>query len=190
MLHLFIKWHNHIIKPHPLTTTPGFKDALIQTLNQKYLISPSSATIFTSELPSNLSTPIGTGANTPSLSGPGIPFGAHGGSGVNPLLLAATTAGASAAGGPPSTPLHQQSLSQHPANTHSSHGQTPTSIKIAKIPDYFPEWKEAGYDEAAFLGAQVAAKVVFVADQGISKGFMSRVDYNEQGPVGIHECSL
>jgi actin-related protein 9 len=45
-------------------------------------------------------------------------------------------------------------------------------------------------EEATFLGAQVAAKVVFVIDQGLSKGFLSRVEYNESGPTGIHEYSL
>lgn len=81
------------------------------------------------------------------------------------------------------------------------------------MPEYFPEWKEQtatqqpaqnnsgssgsegqatsggprGLEEAVFLGAQVASKVVFVIDQGISKGFMSRVEYNEGGPSAIHE---
>jgi len=75
-------------------------------------------------------------------------------------------------------------------HTHSSHGQTPTSIKTAKLPEYFPEWKDVGFEEAVFLGAQVAAKVVFVVDQGLSKGFMSRVEYNELGPQGIHDSSF
>jgi actin-related protein 9 len=59
-----------------------------------------------------------------------------------------------------------------------------------KPPEYFPEWKDVGYDEAAFLGAQVGAKVLFIVDQGMSKGYMTRPDYNEQGPTGIHEYSL
>ncbi|KAF3042350.1 Actin-like protein arp9 (SWI/SNF complex component arp9) [Didymella heteroderae] len=159
----------------------GFKEALLQTLNSKYLISPSSATIFTSEIPSNLSTPAGTGANTPQPQ-----LGPHGGSGVNPLLFAATTAqsqGMMPHGGNPLMP----SMSH---NAHSSHGQTPTSIKTVKPPEYFPEWKDVGFDESAFLGAQVAAKVIFVVDQGQSKGYMTRPDYNDQGPQGIHDYSL
>ena len=40
----------------------GFKESLLQTIQTKYLVSPSSATIFTSEIPSNVSTPLGTGA--------------------------------------------------------------------------------------------------------------------------------
>ncbi|KAL1607194.1 Actin-like protein arp9 [Nothophoma quercina] len=159
----------------------GFKEALLQTLQSKYLISPSSATIFTSEIPSNISTPAGTGANTPQPQ-----LGPHGGSGVNPLLFAATTAqsqGLMPQGGNPLMPGMSH-------NTHSSHGQTPTSIKTVKPPEYFPEWKDVGFDESAFLGAQVAAKVIFVVDQGQSKGYMTRPDYNDQGPQGIHDYSL
>jgi actin-related protein 9 len=40
------------------------------------------------------------------------------------------------------------------------------------------------------LGAQVAAKVIFVVDQGMSKGYMTRPDYNDQGPTGIHDYSM
>ena len=162
-------------------TCAGFKDGLMSTLQTKYLISPSSATIFTSELPSNMSTPAGTGANTPQPQ-----LGPHGPSSqVNPLLLAATT-------GQNPHLLHPNSAlpSIHSHNAHSSHGQTPTSIKLARPPEYFPEWKDVGYDEAAFLGAQVAAKVIFVVDQGMSKGYMTRPDYNDQGPTGIHDYSM
>lgn len=76
---------------------------------------------------------------------------------------------------------------------HRGHSQTPTSIKTVKTPEYFPEWKDAhvsGMEEAGFLGAQVAAKVIFVVDQGLNKGFLTRSDYNEMGPAGIHEYSL
>lgn len=161
----------------------GFKEALLETINKKYIISPSSATIFTSELPSNFSTPIATGANTPQPQLPGQQPPHHG---VNPLLLAATTAQNQHLHPPPS--VLGQSHSSH--NVHTSHGQTPTSIKYAKIPEYFPEWKEVGYDEASFLGAQVAAKVLFIVDGGASNGYMTRTSYNEQGPSGIHECVM
>lgn len=164
----------------------GFKEALIHTLQAKYLISPSSATMFTSELPSAFSTPMATGTNTPQ---PGLHPSSHP-SGVNPLLLAATTA--------QNPQLHtfshppSSALAQHPSaySTHTSHAQSPTSIKLAKIPEYFPEWKEAGYDEATFLGAQVCGKVLFMVDGGVSKGYMTRTDYNEQGPMGIHDVYM
>ncbi|KAF2645039.1 actin-like ATPase domain-containing protein [Massarina eburnea CBS 473.64] len=162
----------------------GFKEALLATIQTKYLISPSSATIFTSEIPSNISTPAGTGTNTPQPQ-----LGPHGGAPahVNPLLYAATTAQTQHLM-PHGTPTPLMPGMSH--NQHSSHGQTPTSIKYVKPPEYFPEWKEVGFDESAFLGAQVAAKVIFVVDQGQSKGYMTRPDYNEQGPTAIHDYAL
>lgn len=76
---------------------------------------------------------------------------------------------------------------QH-TTTHSSHSQSPTSIKVVTPPTYFPEWKT--YEEALFLGGQLAAKVVFVVDQGTSKGCMTRSDFNDAGPSGIHEMCV
>ena len=160
----------------------GFKEALLSRLQSKYQISPSSATIFTSELPSNMSTPFATGMNSPQAGGMGA-MNMHP-PGVNPLLYAATTAQ-----NPHLNPMGQ-SMYGTSDHRHSSHGQTPTSIKLAKIPEYFPEWKDAGYEEASFLGAQVAAKVLFTVDTGPSKAYMTRSDYNEQGPQGIHEYGL
>lgn len=52
------------------------------------------------------------------------------------------------------------------------------------------EKQNEGFEECVFLGAQVAAKVIFVQDQGVSNGFMSRVQYNENGPSGIHDVGL
>ena len=157
----------------------GFKDALVATLNNRYLVSPSSATMFMSELPSNLATPSGTGSMTPNASFSSTPHPIPSASAVNPLLLAATTA---------SNPALNPNLSitsYNGSHTHSSHSQSPTSIKVANPPSYFPEWKS--YEEAVFLGSQVAAKVVFVVDQGLSKGFLSRVEFNEEGPSAIHQ---
>ncbi|KAF9885555.1 Actin-like protein arp9 (SWI/SNF complex component arp9) [Aspergillus nanangensis] len=188
----------------------GFTQSLVSTITQKFVLSPSG-TIFTSELPSNFSTPLPTGGtNTPAPSGQPGPMHHPGGHGVNPLLVAATHSNTPAAM-PSMDPL-----------THSHHrsSQTPTTVKTVKPPEYFPEWKEQsssnapgasgangpagaggpggpgshtgghGMEEAVFLGAQVASKVVFVLDQGISKGFMSRVEYNENGPSAIHEYSM
>ncbi len=157
----------------------GFKEALLTTLNNRYLVSPSSATMFMSELPSNLATPSGTGSQTPNASFSSTPHAPPTASAVNPLLLAATTA---------SNPALNPNLSVTSYNgthSHSSHSQSPTSIKVASPPSYFPEWKQ--YEEAVFLGSQVAAKMIFVVDQGLSKGFLSRVEFNEEGPTAIHQ---
>ncbi|KAI9374185.1 actin-domain-containing protein [Aspergillus egyptiacus] len=188
----------------------GFTQALLSTITQKFVISPSG-TIFTSEIPSNFSTPLPTGGtNTPAPQMPG-PMHHPGAHGVNPLLVAATHSNNPAATNmPPGTPQMDPSLSHHRSTGHS---QTPTSVRTVKPPEYFPEWKEQaapnnpnqnasgppgpaapaaggshrGMEEAVFLGAQVASKVIFVLDQGLSKGFMSRVEYNENGPSAIHE---
>jgi actin-related protein 9 len=158
----------------------GFKDALIATLNNRYLVSPSSATMFMSELPSNLATPSGTGSMTPNASFSSTPHQPPTASAVNPLLLAATTAS-----NPALNPNLSAALYNGHHQTHSSHSQSPTSIKVASPPAYFPEWK--AFDEAVFLGSQVAAKVIFVVDQGLSKGFLSRLEFNEEGPSAIHQ---
>jgi actin-related protein 9 len=118
------------------------------------------------------------------------------GHGVNPLLVAATHANQSQNQHLPNQPpqtLHVPGQDQQSPHHHRGHNQTPTIIKTVKPPEYFPEWRDsgaAGMEEAGFLGAQVAAKVVFVVDQGISKGFLTRADYNEMGPGGIHECAM
>ncbi|OXV11498.1 hypothetical protein Egran_00744 [Elaphomyces granulatus] len=199
----------------------GFTTALISTITQRFMLSPS-ATIFTSELPSNISTPLATGGtNTPSHPGqtPG-PFHHPAAHGVNPLLVAATHANNPI---PATSANHDPAISTHHRST--GHSQTPTSIKTLKPPEYFPEWKDQGgsnapvatgagvtnttgpassggrnpptalvsnrgMEEAVFLGAQIAAKVIFVLDQGLSKGFLSRVEYNEGGPATIHESSF
>lgn len=169
------------------TSIRGFKEALVASLTARFLISPNSATIFTSELPSNLSTPMATGANTPQYHGGG------GHNGPNPLLVAATTASSQMNMGNmqlhSTTPMQPQMIGQQ-QTLHGSHAQTPTSIKLARLPEYFSEWKDRGHEEAPFLGAQVAAKVIFGVDQGASKGFMTRPDFNEQGPSGIHDYCM
>ncbi len=198
-------WNNIVIVGNGAAVR-GFREALLATLNERYLVSPSSATIFTSELPSNMSTPLATGANTPvpqHHGGGQLGFGNSQHGGVNPLLIAATTASAQSASGhlaPPSAMLGHGSSNLTPNNlnpqsaaghAHSSHAQTPTSIKLAQLPGYFPEWKDVGSAEAVFLGAQVAARMLFVVDSGgVGKGWMSRGEYNEQGPSGISDYSL
>lgn len=131
-------WDNLVITGNG-SRVRGFKERLVEELKARYLISPSSATIFVSELPSQLSTPMGTGAQTPVREAP-MPGG---GSGVNPLLLAATTSSLNPANNPSYNMAASMSGSVQGASSggHSSHSQTPTSIKTAKMPEYYPEWK-------------------------------------------------
>ena len=160
----------------------------MHTLTSKYLIAPSSSTMFTSELPSNLSTPLPTGGTNTPLGQPAHPMHHPAAHGVNPLLVAATHNQ-----GPPQQNLQPPQLPWEQWLHRRGHNQTPTTIKNVKVPEYFPEWKDPkhiGMEEAVFLGAQVAAKVVYVVDQGNTKGFLTRSEYNELGPGGIHDYAL
>ncbi|ANB12794.1 Arp9p [Sugiyamaella lignohabitans] len=79
---------------------------------------------------------------------------------------------------------HLNSAVNNPA-LHQGHGQAPTSIKLAKMPEYFPEWKGHGWEDVAFLGAEIAAKQYFTGS--IDNVYMSRNDYNSFGPAYIWE---
>jgi actin-related protein 9 len=181
----------------------GLKENILQTLNARHLISPSTATMFTSELPSNVATPTGTGSQTPTGSFTGAPHQLPS-SGVNPLLQAATTAntlGAAGPGGAVGTPQAGSDAggnSGGPGVTHHFHSQTPTSIKTPNMPTYLGEWTKNGFEEAMFLGAQVAARIAFCLHSNMDAQSveaqrlmsLSRVDYNELGPKGIRTHSM
>ena len=158
----------------------GLRDNILQTLNARHLISPSTATMFTSELPSNLGTPSGTGSQTPTGSFNTPPHQLPISSSVNPLLQVATTnaLGQSVGGGPGSI------AGGDGANAYHFHAQTPTSIKLATLPTYLGEWTKNGFEEAMFLGAQVAARLAFcvhnldaAGQEGQRQMSLSRVDY-------------
>ncbi|KAM0810951.1 hypothetical protein AB5N19_11304 [Seiridium cardinale] len=168
----------------------GLKENIMQTLHARHLISPSSATIFTSELPSNMATPTGTGSQTPTGSfGGQLPTS----SSVNPLLQAATTASL----GVPGSVQAPGSTAGDAGPSHHSHAQTPTSIKMATLPSYLAEWTKNGFEEAMFLGSLIAARLAYCihnldaqtqeAQRGMS---LNRVDYNELGPKAVISHSM
>ncbi|KAK5938820.1 Actin-like protein arp9 (SWI/SNF complex component arp9) [Knufia obscura] len=177
-------WDNLIVLGNG-SRVRGFTSGLVEVLTTRYTLSPSNATIFTSELPSNFSTPVPTGGTNTPIPGQSSNPQHHVGSGVNPLLVAATKNMMQPSGQPPQhlqvpgQPPQQQlhggfmgsgAMEQSYHQSYRGTSQSPTSMKIVKTPDYFPEWKDpsvAGMEEASFLGAQVAAKVVFIVDQGI-----------------------
>ncbi|KAI5862132.1 hypothetical protein GGS23DRAFT_605773 [Durotheca rogersii] len=183
----------------------GLKENIMQTLLARHLVSPSTATIFTSELPSNMATPSGTGSQTPtgSFTGP-LPTT----SSVNPLLQAATAAatlgvpGSSSGGdggaGSSSGQQAQGQLTQQQQQHHShSHGQTPMSIKLAALPTYLAEWTKHGYEEAPFLGALIAGRLIYCihhqdpqAGEALRSMSMTRVEYNEHGPKLVRSRSV
>ncbi|KAF4962335.1 hypothetical protein FSARC_9578 [Fusarium sarcochroum] len=176
----------------------GLRENILQTLNARHLVSPSTATMFTSELPSNMATPTGTGAQTPTGSFTGAPHQLSS-SGVNPLLQAATTAAAAGNTGSNMVGTPQPaSEAGGPVTTHHFHSQTPTSIKTASLPSYLSEWTKNGFEESMFLGAQVAARIAFCLHSNMDAQTieaqrlmsLSRVDYNELGPKGIRTHSM
>ncbi|KAM5348067.1 hypothetical protein ACJ41O_007891 [Fusarium nematophilum] len=177
----------------------GLRENILQTLNARHLVSPSTATMFTSELPSNMATPTGTGSQTPTGSFTGAPHQLST-SGVNPLLQAATTAAAagSSTSNPTAVATNNNSNNTNAAATpaaaseaggpvtgHHFHSQTPTSIKTATLPSYLSEWTKNGFEEAMFLGAQVAARIAFCLHSNMDAQSveaqrlmsLSRVDY-------------
>lgn len=169
----------------------GLKENIVQTLTARHLISPSSATIFTSELPSNTATPSGTGSQTPTGSFSGPPHTMTGpSSGVNPLLQAATTASLQQAQQQQQHPgmmtpgAAPGSQSGEPVASHHFHSQTPTSIKMAGTPTYLAEWTKHGFEEAMFLGSLVAARLAFCVHNMDAQGLeaqrlmnLNRVDF-------------
>ncbi|KAH8203104.1 hypothetical protein TruAng_002737 [Truncatella angustata] len=171
----------------------GLKENVMQTLHARHLISPSSATIFTSELPSNMATPTGTGSQTPTGSFNGqLPLPTS--SSVNPLLQAATTASM----GIPGSVQAPGSTAGEVGPSHHSHAQTPTSIKMATLPTYLAEWTKNGFEEAMFLGSLITARLAYCihnlgdaqtleAQRGMS---LNRVDYNELGPKAVNTHSM
>lgn len=169
----------------------GLRENIVQTLHARHLISPSTATIFTSELPSNIATPTGTGSQTPtgSYTGP-VPSTTN----VNPLLQAATaqaqaqsqnqgqgqgTPGPAAAAAVAANA--DAAAAAAGSGGHHAHGQTPTSIKLLTPPTYLAEWNKIGFEEAMFLGSLVYARLVFclnVVDADTLRFCMlTRVDY-------------
>ncbi|KAF5627330.1 actin ARP9 [Fusarium tjaetaba] len=175
----------------------GLRENILQTLNARHLVSPSTATMFTSELPSNMATPTGTGAQTPTGSFTGAPHQLSS-SGVNPLLQAATTAAAAGTANTMVGTPQPASEAGGPTTTHHFHSQTPTSIKTATLPNYLSEWTKNGFEESMFLGAQVAARIAFCLHSNMDAQTieaqrlmsLSRVDYNELGPKGIRTHSM
>jgi len=164
----------------------GLKENIMQTLQARHLISPSSATMFTSELPSNLGTPSGTGSQTPTGSFTGAPHQLPTASSVNPLLQAATTANLGIPGGlgGPGTNMGGSNAGDAPGTSHHFHSQTPTHIKLAALPTYLSEWTKNGFEEAMFLGSQVAARLAFCIHNLDAQGLesqrlmsLTRVDY-------------
>lgn len=74
--------------------------------------------------------------------------------------------------------------------------QVPTSIRLAKHPDYFPEWKRpkdrgGSWEDVYFLGGQIYAKQVFGGNSN-SNGelFVDSDNYEERGPQSVWNARI
>jgi len=75
--------------------------------------------------------------------------------------------------------------------------QVPHSIKLAKYPEYFPEWKKpkdltkSSWNDVYFLGAQIYAKQIFSSSSNHGKDLFVDSDvYEERGPQSIWDACV
>lgn len=188
---------------HPLTASLrliwllGFKDALMALLVSRFKLSPSTATIFTSELPSNLTTPVATpGTNTPIPGQASHSMHQTPGHVGNRSLLAIATHNALQPGQAQrlQVPGHATPVIDLGVREGRMTSQAPASIKYCKLPEYMPDWKDAqwsGFEEAAFAGAQVLAGLIYLNGKESQEGwFLTRGEFNEEGPSAISQYLL
>lgn len=81
-----------------------------------------------------------------------------------------------------------QSAFQTTSSSVLEFSQVPNSIRLARMPEYFPEWKKMGYSDVHFLGAQIVAKQIF--STGNESMYVSRATYGELGPSALWELAL
>lgn len=74
--------------------------------------------------------------------------------------------------------------------------QVPSSVRLAKHPEYFPEWKlpkstQGSWHDVYFLGAQIYAKQVFASNSNHGRdSFLDTEIYEERGPEAIWNVRL
>lgn len=74
--------------------------------------------------------------------------------------------------------------------------QVPSSIKMVKHPDYFPEWKKpkgkgGSWLDVYFLGGEIYSKQIFGANSNHGgDSFIDTEVYEERGPLAIWDVSL
>ncbi|SCU94517.1 LADA_0G09010g1_1 [Lachancea dasiensis] len=66
--------------------------------------------------------------------------------------------------------------------------QVPSVIKLAKYPEYFPEWKKHGYSELPFLGAEIVAKQGFGHTN--ESFYITRERYDKKGPSAMWDVTF
>ncbi|CCE79404.1 Piso0_001464 [Millerozyma farinosa CBS 7064] len=74
--------------------------------------------------------------------------------------------------------------------------QVPSSIKLVKYPEYFPEWKKpketgGSWEDVYFLGAEIYAKQIFSGNSNHGgELFVDNDVYEEKGPQGLWDVVI
>lgn len=82
------------------------------------------------------------------------------------------------------------------ASLDSSLVQVPTTVKLVKLPEYFPEWKKpkernGSWSDVYFLGGEIYSKQIFGANSNHGgDSFIDNDIYEERGPQAIWDVIL
>ncbi|EGW31343.1 uncharacterized protein SPAPADRAFT_141297 [Spathaspora passalidarum NRRL Y-27907] len=91
---------------------------------------------------------------------------------------------------------YQQTDEQVDGDVGSAISQVPNSIKMAKYPDYFPEWKKpkekgGSWQDVYFLGGEIYGKQIFSTSSSHGRELFVGSDlYEERGPQSIWDVSI
>lgn len=91
---------------------------------------------------------------------------------------------------------YQQADEPTDNNESTGAAQVPSSIKMAKLPEYFPEWKRpkekgGSWADVYFLGGEIYAKQIFGANSNHGgDSFLDSEIYEERGPQAIWDVCL
>ncbi|KAK6455759.1 actin-like protein ARP9 [Scheffersomyces xylosifermentans] len=91
---------------------------------------------------------------------------------------------------------YQQAEDSVDPESGSTLAQVPNSIKLARYPDYFPEWKKpkekgGSWDDVFFLGGEIYGKQIFSNNSNHGRELFIDSDvYEERGPQSIWDVSI
>lgn len=91
---------------------------------------------------------------------------------------------------------YQQAEEMAETEANSNLPQVPSSVKLAKYPEYFPEWKKpkekgGSWEDVSFLGGEIYAKQIFSNNSNHGRELFVDSDvYEESGPQSIWNAAI
>lgn len=91
---------------------------------------------------------------------------------------------------------YQQAEEMTDTEGSSNLAQVPNSVKLAKYPEYFPEWKKpkergGSWEDVSFLGGEIYAKQIFSNNSNHGRELFVDSDvYEESGPQSIWNATI